>query len=122
MTKAGTLTRQQGANLCPEAEAVIYITQDAIPASPHAFETLGAAFENPQVGAVYGRQLPRENATPLESFARKHNYPPQSRIKTIEDIPELKNEWAQYGKLTQDPRITNSTPSLPPRVPLTQRL
>jgi len=83
------LTRQYGADLCPEADVLIYMTQDALLADPQAMGNLFQPLENQQVAAVYGRQLPRPKATPLEAFARHYSYPATSRIKTLADIPTL---------------------------------
>ncbi len=59
-------TRQYGAELAAEADVLLYLTQDAILADQHALEQLLQAFENPAVGAAYGRQLPRSGANPIE--------------------------------------------------------
>ena len=64
----------------PDAEILIYLTQDAIPSDTDAFWNILAAFENPWIGAAYGRQLPRFGAGPIEAHARYFNYPPISRI------------------------------------------
>ncbi len=82
-------TRQLAAEILEEAQIIIYMTQDAIPASPDALERLITAFEDPNVGAAYGRQLPRLGATPIEAHARLFNYPPVSEVRTLADIPRL---------------------------------
>lgn len=46
------------------AEFAIFLTQDAILASPDALQQQVAAFDDPQVAATYGRQLAHANATP----------------------------------------------------------
>lgn len=83
------LTRQKGAELCSNVDYLIYMTQDAVPASPTSFSSLLMPFGSQQVAAVYGRQLPRCKATRLEAFARHHNYPKESMLKTLSDIPTL---------------------------------
>jgi rhamnosyltransferase len=57
------------------------------------------------VGAAFGRQLPRPEAGPIEAHARRFNYPPESRIKTADDIPRLglktafiSNSFAAYRR------------------------
>lgn len=99
------LTRQMGAELCPEADILIYMTQDTIPVNPNAFATLLRCFEDPQVAAAYGRQLPRPEACVLERFPRHHLYPPESCVKTKQDIPALglrtafcSNSFAAYRR------------------------
>ncbi|MBC8205658.1 MAG: glycosyltransferase family 2 protein, partial [Kiritimatiellaeota bacterium] len=83
------LTRQVGADLCPQADVLIYMTQDAVLADPQALENLLQSLENQQAAAAYGRQLPPPGTPPTEAFARQHNYPPESRIKTLADISDL---------------------------------
>lgn len=69
-------TRQEGVErFAANAEFVVFLTQDAILADDHAIESLLSAFEDPQVAAVYGRQLPHATATPIAAHARLFNYP-----------------------------------------------
>lgn len=82
-------TRQLAAEILEDARFLIYMTQDAILASPDALERLISAFEDPSVGAVYGRQLPRPGANPIEAHARLFNYPPVSEVRTLADVPRL---------------------------------
>lgn len=72
-----------------EAEYLLFMTQDALPANAHLVERLAAAFENPKVKAAYARQLPREGCRELERYTRSFNYPEQSRIQTKEDLDTL---------------------------------
>ncbi len=103
------LTRQHGAELADECDILIYMTQDAVPATPRAFKRLLAEFQNPDVGAAYGRQLPREEDGIIETFTRHCNYPPKFRLKTSENIPEFgikttfcSNSFAAYRKVAFD--------------------
>ena len=41
------------------------------------------------MAASYARQLPGDDAGAVERFTRQFNYPPESRIKSAADIPEL---------------------------------
>lgn len=82
-------TRRLGADLLKGVDVVIWLTQDAIPCDPEAFESIVKEFEDPSVGLVYGRQLPRTNANPFEAHARLFNYPPVRVVKTIQDVPLL---------------------------------
>jgi rhamnosyltransferase len=77
-------TRQFAAEHVPDADILIYLTQDAIPASPDAFSRIIAAFDDPEIGAAYGRQLPRPNASSIEAHARLFNYPPKSSVRLWE--------------------------------------
>jgi rhamnosyltransferase len=82
-------TRRAGAELLQGVDVVIFITQDAIPSDSDAFGELIKEFENPTVGVAFGRQLPREKATPLEAHARLFNYPPESKVKSLRDVSSL---------------------------------
>ena len=63
---------------------VVYLTQDAVLATPDSLDRLMSAFEDEDVAAAYGRQLPRLGAGPIESHARLFNYPPQSDVRDFE--------------------------------------
>jgi len=67
-------TRQMGAEYAAEASILIYLTQDAAPFGVNAFANLVKAFDDPEIGAAYGRQLPRENASPIEAHGRHFSY------------------------------------------------
>jgi len=77
-------TRQLALDLVPWASIVTYLTQDALLATPDSLDLLLAAFENRNVAAAYGRQLPRAGAPPIEAHARLFNYPPQSDVRDLE--------------------------------------
>jgi rhamnosyltransferase len=81
-------TRQLAAQQVPWAKVLLYLTQDALP-TPGAFDALLRAFDDPAVGAAYGRQLPRHGAYPIEAHARTFNYPANSRVYTNESRREL---------------------------------
>lgn len=81
-------TRARAAGMC-SSEILMFFTQDALPADEFAVENLLKAFDNPVVGAAYGRQLPAENCRIIESYTRSFNYPDRSCIKTKDDLPEL---------------------------------
>ena len=81
-------TRQLGVMLT-KADFIIFMTQDASLASPEALSSLIACFEDPEVGAAYGRQLPRAGAGLFESHARLLNYSEHSRIVSQDDIDRL---------------------------------
>lgn len=71
------------------ADVVVFMTQDAILASPDSLANLLAPFVDPEVAAVCGRQLPHHEATPLAVHARYFNYPSESRVRTMADISAL---------------------------------
>lgn len=71
------------------AEIFVMMTQDAMPADECLLEKLIKPLAEKDVAVSYARQLPREDAGPVERFTRAFNYPPESRIKSADDIPEL---------------------------------
>lgn len=79
-------TRQLGAELLPDAELLIYMTQDAVLASTEALEQLVGAFADSEVGLAYGRQLPHAETGPIGAHARLFNYPERSEIRGKQDI------------------------------------
>ncbi len=56
-------------------DLVVFLTQDAEPANERWLCQLTAPFRDPQVAGVYGRQLPRPDATPLECLFLAHRFP-----------------------------------------------
>lgn len=78
-------TRQLGVDMLPDAELIIFLTQDAIPADPHAFVRLSKCFDDTEVGVAFGRQLPRPAAGHIEGHARLFNYPHVSRVTALAD-------------------------------------
>jgi len=99
-------TRQWAIERLPaDIELVILATQDAVPADEQAFAELVAAFDDPAVGAAYGRQLPRPGAGPIEAHARLFNYPESGALKSLADAPVLgiktafiSNSFAAYRR------------------------
>jgi rhamnosyltransferase len=96
-------TRKLAVGLVPWASVVVYLTQDAVLATPDALDLLLGAFEDRQVAAAYGRQLPRPGAGPIEAHARLFNYPAQSDVRTFESrhtlgikAAFLSNSFAAY--------------------------
>ena len=81
-------TRNLGAEMS-DAEILVYMTQDAMPADEHLVEELLKPFADPSVWAACGRQLPKENCREVEKYTRSFNYPDESRIKGKEDLPVL---------------------------------
>ena len=82
-------TRQLMAEQCDGAEVIVYMTQDAIPASERSMENLLAAFADGVVAAAYGRQLPHEGAGAIARHARMFNYPARAEVRTREDAARL---------------------------------
>lgn len=72
------------------AQALIYLTQDAIPADDQSFARLVAnLYSETDIGVAYGRQLPQPEASLLGAQSRHFNYPAQGRTKRLHDAAEL---------------------------------
>lgn len=96
-------TRQAALTAVPSADIAVYLTQDAVLAAPDSIEKLIAPFQDPKVGATFGRQLPRAGAGPIETHARLFNYSETSVVRTWESRLEigvkatfLSNSFAAY--------------------------
>ncbi|OAE10668.1 glycosyl transferase [Pseudomonas simiae] len=73
-----------------DGDALIMMTQDAIPDSPETFAyLLDELQQDPRSGVAYGRQLPHPGAGVLGAQSRHFNYPAQSRSKSMADAPQL---------------------------------
>lgn len=84
---------------------VVFMTQDALLENPDSIATLINAFDDPSVGAAYGRQLPHKEATPIAAHARLFNYPARSYVVGSDDIASkgiktafLSNSFAAYRR------------------------
>lgn len=84
-------TRRQGVNKS-DADIFIMMTQDAVPADEYLIERLTEQLTGEAAGmvaAAYARQLPNAACSAMERYTRGFNYPEQSRIKSLEDLPKL---------------------------------
>ncbi len=72
-----------------EAQFVLFMTQDAVPADEKVIEELLSAFKDKAVAVAYARQLPAKDCGVIESYTRQFNYPEQSRVKSEKDIEAL---------------------------------
>ncbi len=98
-------TRQMAAESLGWAEVLIYMTQDAAPSGENSIKKLVSSFDDPEVGAAYGRQLPRLEASPIERHARLFNYPDASDLRTFSSRNKLgikaafiSNSFAAYRR------------------------
>jgi rhamnosyltransferase len=103
-------TRQAALESLPDAEILVFLTQDALLDDSAALEKLVEAFADQSVGAAYGRQLPHRRARPIGSHARLFNYPARSEVRSLADRERLgiktafiSNSFAAYRRsaLTQ---------------------
>lgn len=98
-------TRQLAAELLPDAEFLIYLTQDAVLTNADTLDTLLSPFTDSNIAATFGRQLPQLGAGPIEAHARLFNYPAQSDVRTLESRENLgfkaafiSNSFAAYRR------------------------
>ncbi|MEA9990850.1 glycosyltransferase [Pseudomonas sp. RTS1] len=71
-------------------DALIVMTQDAIPATAETFANLISELQlEPLNGVAYGRQLPHPGAGVLGAQSRHFNYPAASRTKRLDDAARL---------------------------------
>lgn len=82
-------TRQWAAKILEDNNILVFMTQDAILADTESLFHIVKVFNNEQVGAAYGRQLPRKGAGPIEAHSRLFNYPPESEFRTLRDTTHL---------------------------------
>lgn len=86
-------TRAQAAELS-DADVMIFMTQDAMPADRELLaELLKALEQDENIAAAYARQLPNAECSFVERYTRAFNYPDRSVVKTKEDMD-------QYGVKT----------------------
>jgi len=99
-------TRQWAVEHLGEFETIVFLTQDALLAHPDALSTLlDALHQSPDIGAVYGHQLPHHGATPIEAHARLFNYPAHSALRSLGDRAQFgiktaffSNSFAAYRR------------------------
>jgi rhamnosyltransferase len=72
-----------------DADYLLYMTQDALPADKTLVERLLSAFRDPRVKISYARQLPSRECRVIEGYTRSFNYPSKSRVKSFDDLEEL---------------------------------
>ncbi|WP_461150137.1 glycosyltransferase family 2 protein [Spirosoma pulveris] len=98
-------TRNLGVELSTY-DTIIFLTQDALPASPYTLQTIVEnLYSRDDIAMAYGRQLPYTHTGPFGKLARYINYPDKSIIKTSALIPEMgiracscSNSFAAYRK------------------------
>jgi len=96
-------TRQLAVDSLSGVDIVVFLTQDAILADPGSLDYILKPFENNDVAAACGRQIPRKAAGAIESHARLFNYSDKSFIRSINDVSEfglktafISNSFAAY--------------------------
>ena len=77
-------TRNEGAAMM-DGDFLIFLSTDVEIRDKRWLSKLTSHFSDPQVAGVYGRQIPKEDAPPMEHFFILHTYPAES------DLIVLKN-------------------------------
>lgn len=88
-----------------DTDILVFMTQDAILCDEHSILNLLGPFDDPNVGAVCGRQIAHDDANPLAIHARIFNYPCESNIRSMADIEKyglksvfMSNSFSAYRK------------------------
>jgi rhamnosyltransferase len=81
-------TRNEGAKRS-DAQILIFMTQDCIPADGFMIEELIRPMVDQDVAVTYARQLPNDDCKPIEKFTRLYNYPDHDRVQDKSKIGEL---------------------------------
>jgi len=99
-------TRTKAAKVAT-GEIIVFLTQDALPYDNYAIEKMLEPFENPKVGAAYGRQIPYDETTLFGKHLRDLNYTDTSYVRTLKDkelygikTAFLSDSFAAYRKST----------------------
>ena len=69
-----------------KGDFVLFMTQDAVPASERYVENILAPFAEERVAVSSGRQLPKVDARRFEQLVRNFNYPETSFVRGEEDL------------------------------------
>jgi len=109
-------TRNLGASLAA-GSILVYLTQDALPADEQWLEALVAPVAAGASAASFSRQLPRPDATVLERYARLHNYPDASHVRTLADADRLGVRATFFSNVSSatDRRVFESVGGFPTR-------
>ncbi|MCW4782447.1 glycosyltransferase [Enterobacter chuandaensis] len=98
-------TRNQATKLVNHADIIVFMTQDAILDNENSLAKIISVFQDPEVAAVCGRQIPHYDANPLAIHARNFNYSSDSQIKSQSDINTfgiktvfMSNSFAAYRR------------------------
>ncbi len=81
-------TRNLAASMA-QGEILVFMTQDALFKGSQCLRDLIRPLASPVIAASYGRQIPKEDANPVERFVRSFNYPSGEVVKGIDDLPRL---------------------------------
>lgn len=79
-------TRNLAARMA-QGDRLVFLSQDAVPAGSRWLATLTQGLSEPDVAAVFGRQVPPPDVGPIETFFLNYTYPPhpfeQSKLRQV---------------------------------------
>lgn len=81
-------TRNKVLELNNDGEIFIFLTQDAL-LEPNAISEIVKCFDNNQIVAAYGRQLPHNDATAIAQHARYFNYKSLDYVSNLSDVSSM---------------------------------
>ena len=97
-------TRTRAAKIA-EGDIIIFFTQDALPHNEKTIENILRVFEDKEIGAAYGKQIPYDSTDLFGKHLRYFNYPVVSCVREYNDKKEygirtafLSNSFADYRK------------------------
>lgn len=97
-------TRALAVELVDDA-IIVMLTQDAVLEGSDSLHYLVSAFDDPQVVAAYGRQLPHHGADPLAAYARTKNYGTEGYVTDLKALwpvgirkAYMSNSFAAYRR------------------------
>jgi len=77
-------TRNLGAGIA-QGDIFVFLTQDIIPLNYYFLSNLISPIVSGKASASMARQIPNQNANPIEKFSRFYNYGTQSTVRSIKD-------------------------------------
>lgn len=97
-------TRTKAAKMA-SGDILVFLTQDALPYDNQTIEKILEPFQDSNVAAVYGRQIPYEKTSFFGKHLRTFNYPNISHIRVLDDKNKygiktafLSDSFAAYDK------------------------
>lgn len=82
----GSFSHGRARNLGARAakgEIIVLLTQDAVPQGERWLFHLLAPFADERTGAVYSRQVPKNDAPPTEKFFLNYHFPPDEKARRV---------------------------------------
>jgi rhamnosyltransferase len=99
-------TRTKAAQMA-KGEILVYLTQDALPLDENTIKNITKVFDNTEIAAAYGKQIPYDDTSLFGKHLRTFNYTNHSYIRTLKDKKTfgiktafLSDSFAAYRKST----------------------